>query len=79
MGLDGWWLLQGADLWDRELLEHVISPSFMPGAGPAGTDPESIRDQVHALNESVQRQLEEADRRYMELYCATREMQQWRQ
>ena len=37
-------------------------------AGPAGIDPESIRDQVHALNESVQRQLEEANRRYMELY-----------
>ena len=37
-------------------------------AGPVGTDPEFIRDQVHALNELVQRQLKEADRRYMELY-----------
>ena len=29
---------------------------------------EDIHDRLHALNESVQRQLKEADRRYMELY-----------
>ena len=48
------------------------SSSYSLGSvsGPrlVGTDPESIRDQVHALNESVQRQLEEVDMRYMELY-----------
>ena len=36
--------------------------------GPTGTDSKFIHDQVHALNESVQRQLEEPDSRYMELY-----------
>ena len=40
----------------------------MSGVGPAGTDLESICDQVHALNESMQRQLEEANLRYIELY-----------
>ena len=39
----------------------------MSGVGLVETDLESIHDQVHAMNESVQRQLEEADRRYMEL------------
>ena len=34
----------------------------------AGIDAEDIRDQVHTLNELVQRQLKEADKRYMELY-----------
>ena len=53
------------------------SPSFVPGAGPAGTNSESIRDQVYALNELVQRQLEEVDKRYMELYqCHKRDTQQ---
>ena len=53
------------------------SPDFVSRAGPARTDLESIRDQVHALNESVQRQLEEADWRYMELYeCHERDKQQ---
>ena len=48
------------------------------GAGPAGTDMEFIHDQVHALNKSVQRQLEEANRRYMELYERhERDKQQW--
>ena len=38
------------------------SLTSVSGAGPVGIDPESIRNQVHALNKSVQRQLEEADR-----------------
>ena len=37
------------------------SPGSVSGAGSG------ICDQVHALNELVQRQLEEADRRYVEL------------
>ena len=38
---------------------------------------ENIRGQVHALNESVQRQLEEANKRYMELYvCYKRDKEQ---
>ena len=37
-------------------------------AGLVRIDVEDILDWVHALNESVQKQLEELDRRYMELY-----------
>ena len=56
------------------------SPSSVFGAGPAGTDSESIRDRIHALNESIKKQLEEADWRYMELYkCHERDKQQWSQ
>ena len=56
------------------------SPGSISGAGPVGTDVEDIRDQVHALNESVQRQLEEVDQRYMELYeCHERNKEQWTQ
>ena len=52
----------------------------MSGAGPASTDVEDIRDQVYALNESVQRQLEEADRRYMKLQEQhKKEKKQWSQ
>ena len=40
----------------------------MLGARLPGTDTEDICGQVYALNESVQRQLEQADRRYIELY-----------
>ena len=40
----------------------------MSGAGLTGIDVEDICDQVHALNESVQKQLEEVDMRYMELH-----------
>ena len=40
----------------------------MSGVRPDGTDVEDIRDRVHALNESMQKQLEKANRRYMELY-----------
>ena len=40
----------------------------MSGVRLTGIDAEDTRNQVHALNESVQRQLEEANRRYMELY-----------
>ena len=55
------------------------SPGSVSGARPAGTDPEFICDQVHVLNESVQRQFEETDRRYMELYQRhERDMQNWR-
>ena len=56
------------------------SPSSAFETRLARTDPKSIRNQVHALNESVQRQLEEADWRYMELYeCHERDKQQWLQ
>ena len=41
-------------------------------ARPVGTKLESIRDQVHALNESMQRQLEEADRSTWSCISATR-------
>ena len=48
--------------------------------GPVGTDLKPIRDHVHALNESAQRQLDEADRKYIELYeCHKRDKQQWTQ
>ena len=54
------------------------SSSFVFGAGPAGTDAEDIRDHVHALDELVQRQLKEADMRYMELYERhERDKEQW--
>ena len=43
------------------------SLGFVSGVGPAGTEVEDIHDRVHTLNESVQRQLEEAVRRCMEL------------
>ena len=43
------------------------SPGSLSRAGPTGTDVEDIRDWVHALNESVQRKLEKANRRYIEL------------
>ena len=43
------------------------SPVSMSRARLASADVEDIRDQVHALSELVQRQLEEVDRRYMEL------------
>ena len=50
------------------------------GAGPVGTDVEDIRDQVHALNELVQKQHEEANRRYIELYERhEKEKEQWTQ
>ena len=50
----------------------------MSGAGPAGTDPESIRGQVHTLNESVYRQFEKVDKRYMQLCeLQERDKQQW--
>ena len=56
------------------------SPGSVFGAGLVRTHPESFRDQVHALNESVQRQLEEADKRCIELYeCHERDKQQWSQ
>ena len=51
----------------RPFIAGQILQAFVSRVGPAGTDPESIHNQVHALNESVQRQLEEADRRYIEL------------
>ena len=39
-----------------------------------------IHDRVHALNESAQKQLEEADKRYMKLYeWHERDMEQWTQ
>ena len=54
------------------------SPGFVSGAKLAGTDPKSILDQVHALNELVQRQFEEVDQRYIELYeHHERDKQQW--
>ena len=40
----------------------------MSRARPVGTDVEDIHDRVYALNESVQKQLEEVDKRYMELH-----------
>ena len=56
------------------------SASSVFGVEFAGTNLESIHNQVHALNEFVQKLLEEADKRYMELYqCHERDTQQWRQ
>ena len=46
----------------------IYSPNSVSKVGAVETDAKDIRGQVYALNESVQRQLEEADRRYMELY-----------
>ena len=43
---------------------HIAS---MSGAGSASTDVGDICDRVLALNESVQRQLEEVNKRYIEL------------
>ena len=54
------------------------SPASVSEAGLASVDMEEIHDWVHALNESVQRQLEEADRSYMELQEQhAREKEQW--
>ena len=63
-------------------METVYSRSYSPGsisgARPVGTDVEDIHDRVHALNESMQKQLEEVDRRYMELYeWHERDKEQW--
>ena len=70
MSVDGWQLLQGLD----------YSPVSMSGGGPASADVEDIHDLVHALNESVQRQLEEVERRYMELKEQhPKEKEQWNQ
>ena len=56
------------------------SPASISGARPVEIDMKDIRDQVYILNESVQRQLEEADRRYMELYERhKRDKEQWMQ
>ena len=64
--------------WGPFTISHI--PGSISEAGPVRSDPKAIHDQVHALNESVQRQLEEANRRYMELYqCHERDTQQWRQ
>ena len=43
------------------------SPASMSGVGPISMDVEDIRDLVHILNQSMQRQVKEADQRYMEL------------
>ena len=42
---------------------HIIGLILQPmfGAGPTSIDVDEICDRVHTLNESVQRQLEEAD------------------
>ena len=48
--------------------------------GPARTNMEDLCDRVNALNESVQKQLEEAYRRYMELHERhEKENEEWRQ
>ena len=44
------------------------SLAFVFGAGLTITDMEDIHNQVHAMNESVHKQLKKADRRYMELH-----------
>ena len=46
-------------LWGLLTVGHILH---------AGLDVKDIRDRVYALNEFMQRQLEEANRRYMELY-----------
>ena len=48
------------------------SPSSVSRVGPTGTDAKNIHGQVHVLNETVQRQLEEADKRYMSCMSTTR-------
>ena len=54
------------------------SPDSMAGVGLAKTDVEDIRDRVHAVNELMQQQLEEADKRYMLLYEQyKRDKEQW--
>ena len=67
MGPDDWQLLQGRIHGIGTSYNKLYSPGFVFGARSAEIDLESIRDQVNALNELVQRQLEEVDRRYMEL------------
>ena len=53
---------------------------FIFGAGPTGTNVEDIHDRVHALNELVQKQLEEANMSYMELHKRhEKENKQWMQ
>ena len=44
------------------------SPCSVSRTGSAGTDVEDIRHWVHGLNELVQKQLEDTNRRYIELY-----------
>ena len=50
MSPDSWQPLQ----WGPHTAGHILQ-TFMFGAGPAGTNTEDIRDQVHALNKLVQR------------------------
>ena len=59
---------KGQIYWMGISYSRSYSPGSVSGAGPAGIDPKAICDQIHALNELVQRQLKEVDRRYMELY-----------
>ena len=50
----------------------------MSGAGSVNTNVENICDQVHALNESLQKQLEEINKKYIELQeQQEKEKEQW--
>ena len=52
----------------------------MSRARPARINADDIHNRVHALNKSVQRQLKDANRRYMELYeWHERDKEQWTQ
>ena len=80
MGLDGQRPLQGWIYGIRTTYSTSYSPGFVSRAGPAGTNVEDIHDRVHALNESVQSQLEEANRRYMDLQEQhKKDKEQWMQ
>ena len=49
-------------------------------AGPACIDVDGIHDQVHVLDESVQKQLKKADQSYIELQEGhKKEKEQWNQ
>ena len=52
----------------RTSYKRSYSLDFVSEIGPTKTDVEDICDQVHALNESVQRQFKEVNKRYMDLY-----------
>ena len=80
MSLNGLPALQGEIYWMDTSYSRSYSPGSMSRARLARTNTEDIRNQVHALTELVQRQFEEADRRYMELNERhKRDKEQWTQ
>ena len=80
MSLNGLPALQGGIYWMDTSYSRSYSLGSMSRARLARTNTEDIRNQVHALTELVQRQFEEADKRYIELNERhKRDKEQWTQ